>query len=102
MILLIFTGFVIEMTPPIQSGFRRGRNSRSHNVPSNSRVRRRRVFGRNFKYRLRENYGAIQCKQSLSTSYLNVDGLSDAKLEDVHSFAAINSPDLLFLVETKR
>ena len=33
---------------------------------------------------------------------LNVDGLSDTSLADVQDFAANNSPDVIFLLETKR
>ena len=39
---------------------------------------------------------------TLSTSYLNVDGLTDAKLADVVAFTDQRSPDVLFLMETKR
>ena len=57
---------------------------------------------RNFGYRLRENFGAISCKNELVTAFLNVDGLSDARLDDVSSFVSSKSPDLFFLLETKR
>ena len=57
---------------------------------------------KNQKYKLREFYGAKKFQNHLSTSFLNVDGLSDAKLADVVSFAEQRSPDIIFLLESKR
>ena len=61
-----------------------------------------RKYRRNFKYKLRENYGALQCQDGLKSAFLNIDGLSDAKLEDVVSFTSKRSPDVFFVLETKR
>ena len=60
-----------------------------------------RKYRRNFKYKLRENYGALQCQDGLKSAFLNIDGLSDAKLEDVVSFTSKRSPDVFFVLETK-
>ena len=56
----------------------------------------------NQKFKLREIYGAKKLQSHLSTAFLNVDGLSDAKLADVVSYAEQCSPDIIFLLETKR
>ena len=54
------------------------------------------------KHKLHEFYGAKKYQGTLSTSYLNVDGLTDAKFADVIAFTEQRSPDILFLLETKR
>ena len=54
------------------------------------------------KFRLRESFGVKKYQNQLSTAFLNVDGLSDATLADVSSYADKRSPDLIFLFETKR
>ena len=64
--------------------------------------RRQRNALRNVKYKLRENIGVIGSKNSLTTSMLNVDGLSDISLADVQDFVTQSSPDIVFLLETKR
>ena len=53
-------------------------------------------------HKLHEFYGAKNYQGQLSTSYLNVDGLSDAKLADVTTFTEQRQSDLVFLFETKR
>ena len=63
---------------------------------------RRNKFNKNHKYRLRDRVGVVGLKDNLKTSMLNVDGLSDTSLADVQDFAANNSPDVIFLLETKR
>ena len=63
---------------------------------------RRNVKWKNFRIKLRESYGAKQYQNQLLTSFLNVDGLSDASLEDVKSYASLRSPDFIFLLESKR
>ena len=80
---------------------RRGRNTRSHALPTSTRRRSRASAGK-FKFRLRQNAGALKCKNNLKASFLNVDGLSDAKLEDVTATILSQSPDICFLFETKR
>ena len=64
--------------------------------------RRQRKVHRNVKYKLRENIGVIGSKNCLKTSMLNVDGLSDVSLADVQDFVERSSPDIVFLLETKR
>ena len=54
------------------------------------------------KFRLRESFGVNKYQNKLATSFLNVDGLSDASLAEVSSYADQRSPDLIFLFETKR
>ena len=81
-------------------------------APSGSnRKGTRKVFGHHIshrrvravkKHKLHEFYGAKKYQGTLSTSYLNVDGLSDAKLADIVSFTEQRSPDIFFLLETKR
>lgn len=88
------------MVRPVLS--RCGRNTRAHASASTSSRRRSTASVRNFKFKLRENIGALKCKNDLKTSFLNIDGLSDAKLEDVSSYVRAKSPDLFFLLETKR
>ena len=88
------------MVRPVLS--RRGRNTRAHASASTSSRRRSTASARNFKFKLRENIGALKCNNDLKTSFLNIDGLSDAKLEDVSSYVRTKSPDLFFLLETKR
>ena len=85
------------MYPP---GFRRGRKcvGKTSSVKfKNLRYRRTSI-----KVKLRGSYGAKQYQTQLSTSFLNVDGLSDASMEDVRSYASLKSPDIFFLLETKR
>ena len=52
--------------------------------------------------RLRESYGAAKYQHQLFSSFLNIDGLSAAKLVDVRSYASKRKPDIFFLLETKR
>ena len=87
------------MPPPLNH--RRGRNSGS-NSTSTSRRNRSVKSIKNFKYKLRENLGALSCKSGLTSAFLNVDGLTESKLEDVSSFVSAKSPDIFFLLETKR
>ena len=65
-------------------------------------VKRHSRVNRNYKYKLRDNLGVIGSKNNLKTSMLNVDGLSDTSLADIQDFVALNSPDIVFLLETKR
>ena len=78
------------MVTPRMSSFKAGRNGR------------RNKFNKNVKYKLRENVGVISSKTNLKSSMLNVDGLSDTSLADVHEFVERTSPDVVFLLETKR
>ena len=78
------------MVRPVLS--RCGRNTRAHASASTSSRRRSTASVRNFKFKLRENIGALKCKNDLKTSFLNIDGLSDAKLEDVSSYVRANHP----------
>ena len=73
-----------------------GRNIRNHSTPTSTR---RRVcnYRRLKKHRLREGLGALSCKNDLSSAFLNVDGLSDAKLDDVASFVTAKSPDFFLI-----
>ena len=64
--------------------------------------KRRNKFNTNHKYRLRDRVGVVGSKDNLKTALLNVDGLSDTSLADVQDFVANNSPDVVFLLETKR
>ena len=57
---------------------------------------------RNVKYKLRDNIGVIGSKNNIKTSMLNVDGLSDTCIADVQDFVSRSSPDIVFLLETKR
>ena len=52
--------------------------------------------------RVRESYGVVEEKKTLRASFLNVDGLSEATLEDVKHTVRLKTPDVVFLVETKR
>ena len=52
--------------------------------------------------KLRGSHGVIQRKQHLRLCLLNVDGLSHSSLEDVKTVLNDKSPDLCFLLETKR
>ena len=52
--------------------------------------------------KLREGIGILDKKKRLKTCFLNVDGLSEATLEDVKSTIRVKSPDIVFLIETKR
>ena len=85
-------------TPP---SFRKGRNSNTRSSSTSSRGRSRKV-NRSHKYKLRENAGALHCQNHIISAFLNVDGLSDSTLEDVHYFASQQSPDIFVLLETKR
>ena len=82
--------------------FRRGRNTRSNSQTPSSSIVRRMKRTRNFKFRLRENWGALQCQNDLTSAFLNVDGLSEAKRLDVADFVAQENPDFFVLLETKR
>ena len=61
--------------------------------PRGSKSRRWKQAKRNFKFKLRDGFGEVQLQRHLTTSFLNVDGLSDAKLAD---FSSLKSPDLFF------
>ena len=91
------------MVPP-SSSFRRGRNirSQSHSFQTSSKFVRKKKAGRNFQYKLRENAGALRCQDYLTSAFLNIDGLSDAKLADVQKFATKVKPDIFLVLETKR
>ena len=64
--------------------------------------RRKNKQNRGGKYKLRENVGVVSSKNFLKTSMLNVDGLTDTSMYDVQNFVDQNSPDVVFLLETKR
>ena len=64
--------------------------------------RRHGRINRNYKYKLRDKVGVIGSKNNLKTSMLNVDGLNDTSLADIQDFVVQNSPDIVFLLETKR
>ena len=82
---------------------RRGRNTRSNTSPPTSVTRRARGhISTNFKFKLREQVGQLLCKDNLKSSFINIDGFSDAKLEDITSTVLSRSPDMFFLLETKR
>ena len=81
--------------------YRRGRNKSGQAVPTSSR-KRSRVVSRRHKFKLRQEACVLRCKNDLKASFLNIDGLSDAKLEDVTSAVLSKSPDIFFLLETKR
>ena len=81
--------------------YRRGRNSRGQAAPTSSRKRSRIAIGRH-KHRRKQHVGELRCKNSLKTSFLNVDGLSETKLEDITNTVLSTSPDVFFLLETKR
>ena len=92
----------IAMTPPPkQRQHRHGRNTRNHASQTSAR-RRTKVSVRNLKPRLKQQTGYLSCKNSLNASFLNVDGLSEVKLEEVTSTVLSTSPDIFFLLETKR
>ena len=76
--------------------------AKSRNRSFHHHSHRRVKAWKNQKYKLREFYGAKKFQNHLSTSFLNVDGLSEAKLADVASFAEQQSPDIMFILETKR
>ena len=90
----------VGMAPP--PPFRKGSNTRNNNTPATSGIKRRRTRIRNFKFKLREQAGALDSQNTLTSAFLNVDGISDAKLKDISDFAAHVSPDLFVLLETKR
>ena len=82
--------------------YRKGRNTRSRATPSTSKTRRRSALWSHRRSKLRATVGALGCKNSLSSAFLNVDGLSEPKLENVRSYVSDESPDVFFLLETKR
>ena len=88
-------------SPPGQRQHRRGRNSRHHAVSASAR-KRSKISASKFKFRLKQQPGYLSSKNSLKASFLNVDGLSEAKLEDVTSTVLNTSPDIFFILETKR
>ena len=88
-------------SPSGQRQHRRGRNSRNHAAPTSSR-RRSKISRTKFKSRRKQEPGHLSCKNSLKASFLNVDGLSEAKFEDVTHTVLSTSPDIFFLLETKR
>ena len=94
---LFFIG-LSEMPNP--GRFRRGNNSRHHAAPTSAR--RRTKASNRFKFKLRQNAEQLVRKDSLKASFLNVDGLSEAKLADITSTVLSTSPDIFFLLETKR
>ena len=51
---------------------------------------------------MKQQVGELRCKNSLRASFLNVDGLSETKLEDITTTVLSTSPDVFFLLETKR
>ena len=96
--------FSLHVMVPPSTSFRRGRNirSQSQSFQASSKFVRKRKAGRNFQYKLRENAGALRCQDYLTSGFLNIDGLSDAKLADVQKFATEVKPDLFVILETKR
>ena len=68
---------------------------------NNDRRRKKRANNR-FKWKLKENVGEVVSKNELVTSCLNVDGLSYDSFVDVCDFVDQTSPDVVFLLETKR
>ena len=54
------------------------------------------------KWKLKENVGEVVSKKELVTSCLNVNGLSYDSFVDVCDFADQTSPDVIFLLETKK
>ena len=80
---------------------RLGRNSRGHSVPTSSR-KRSKLSNSKDKRRRKQQVGELRCKNTLKASFLNVDGLSETKLEDISSTVLSTSPDIFFLLETKR
>ena len=51
---------------------------------------------------MREDAGALISRDYLTSAFLNIDGFSDAKHVDVTNFVSKVSPDIFFLLETKR
>ena len=90
---------LLQMVLPYH--YRRGRNLRGQSAPNSSR-KRSRISNRRYKQRMKEQIGELRCKNSLKASFLNVDGLSETKFEDVTSTVLSTSPDVFFLLETKR
>ena len=86
----------------MRPGFRRGRNAERGKSYFTNHNNRRHINLSSRKIRLRETFGAKKYQNQLSTSFLNVDGLTDASLADVRSYASLRSPDIFFLLETKR
>ena len=54
------------------------------------------------KLRDRTSVGNILTKKVLKCSLLNVNGLTEASLENVESIVETHRPDVVFLLETKR
>ena len=71
-------------------------------MASNNTRRRIKQFKIKNEARRRDSVGLVETKKILKTCFLNVDGLSEATLEDVKNTVSIRTPDLVFLVETKR
>ena len=90
---LILLYLVLGMAPVLDS-VGGGRKHRAH--------RRQIIRNSSKKYKLRQNVGVISSKNFLKTSMLNVDGLSDTSMYDVCNFVEKNSPDVVFILETKR
>ena len=75
--------------PNISNRFRRDR-------------RRKREANSKFRWKLKETVGEVVSKKSLITSCLNVNGLSYDTFVGVSEFVDQTSPDVVFLLETKR
>ena len=71
-------------------------------VAKNGTRRRLKQFKLKNAAKLRDDVGVVENKKVLKTCFLNVDGLSEATLEDIKGTVHLKSPDLVFLVETKR
>ena len=71
-------------------------------MASNNTRRRIKQFKIKNEARRRDSVGLVETKKILKTCFLNVDGLSEATLEDIKNTVSIKTPDLVFLVETKR
>ena len=92
------------MVNPSSNLFRRGRNGKSlvgSFKQSSSSLYKRKARG-NYKYKLREDAGALISRDYLTSAFLNIDGFSDAKHVDVTNFVSKVSPDIFFILETKR
>ena len=92
-------------TQPGGIHYRKGRNSRSGRaVPRHIyRDRKRNTRSRVAKHvKLRDSSGFIQHKKSLKCSLLNVNGLSEASLDNVKDILSRKQPDVCILLETKR
>ena len=51
--------------------------------------------------RTRDSYGVVEEKKTLQASFLNVDGLSEATLEDIKNTVQLKTPDLVFWLRLK-